>query len=207
MSEPGILTTVATLASSVIAHAAAKPSPALWYITRAAAVCAYGFLSLTAILGLARSLARVRAVRAPGTLVVLDDAHQFSALLTAAFVALHLVTLLLDPFLPFSLRNLLLPADEPYRPLASALGVLTLYALVIVLLSSWLRRRLSYSFWRSLHYISFVAFVLVTAHGLLAGSDTGQPWMSRLYLLASLCVGGLVVLRVVLPPRGARAMA
>jgi predicted ferric reductase len=198
---------LASLAGSVAGRVATSADPTLWYLTRAAAVSAYVLLSLTAILGLTRSLARARGVRSPWTIVLLDDAHQFSALLTAAFVVLHLGTLVLDPFLPFSLRNLLVPSGEPYRPLATDLGVLALYALGIVLLSSWLRRRLSYGFWRNLHVLSFAAFALVTAHGLLAGHDTGQEWMTRLYVVASGCVGGLVVLRLILPAQSGRAVA
>lgn len=186
-------------AGSALAHAAATSSdPTLWYLTRAAAVSAYVLLTLTAMLGLLRSLARTQAVRAGRVIWGLDELHQFSALLAAAFVALHLTTLLFDPFLPFTLGNLLVLGDEPYRPLATDLGVLALYTLGIVLLSSWLRRRLSYGTWRALHYASFAAFVLVTAHGLLAGSDGGQIWMRGLYLLGVGGVGFLVALRVLL---------
>jgi methionine sulfoxide reductase heme-binding subunit len=121
-----------------------------------------------------------------------------SAPLAAAFVALHLGTLLLDSYLPFTVANLLVPAGEPYRPLATDLGVLSLYALAVVLISSWLRGRLKYGTWRSLHYTSFVAFALVTTHGLLAGTDAAEPWMSALYLGAAVTVAILVGLRVAL---------
>jgi methionine sulfoxide reductase heme-binding subunit len=206
MSSLGIPMVLSTLGAGV-RTATASADPTLWYLTRAAAVSAYALLSLTSILGLLRSLARARAARSPALIVLLDEAHQFSALLTAAFVALHLLTLYLDPFLPFSLHNLLVPADEPYRPLATDLGVLSLYALGVLLASSWLRRRLSYGFWRTLHFTSFLAFVLVTLHGLLAGRDAGQPWMTAIYLIAGACVGLLVVLRLLTSAQGTGAVA
>jgi DMSO/TMAO reductase YedYZ heme-binding membrane subunit len=67
---------------------------------------------------------------------------------------------------------------------------------VVVLVSSWLRRRISYRLWRRLHYVSFVTFVLVTLHGLLAGSDAGEPWMRAVYYGASAAVGFLVLMRL-----------
>lgn len=167
-----------------IAALQAGSDPRLWYVTRAAGVCAYVLLALGTSLGLFQSLGRTLEVRA-GWVVV--ELHQFVALLAAAFVALHLVALALDPFLHFSLSNLVLPVAEPYRPFWVALGVLGLYALVIVLLSSWLRKYLPYAFWRGLHMTSFVVFALVTLHGIQSGTDTSQPWMKAVYF-ASLAV-------------------
>jgi predicted ferric reductase len=206
MSWLAIHTALASLATDMAVRRAMSADPTFWYLTRAAAVSAYALLSLTAILGLLRSLARARAVRTPSMLVLLDDTHQFSALLAAAFVALHLLTLALDPFLPFSLRNLLVPIAEPYRAFATDLGVLALYVIAIVLVSSWLRHHLSYGFWRNLHFLSFIAFVLVTVHGLLAGRDAGRPWMTALYVVAGASVGVLTVMRLVMPPQP-RSMA
>lgn len=180
----------------------AQGNPALWYVTRAAAVCAYVLLTLTVALGILRTLARDLGVRASW---VLDELHQFIALLASAFVALHLVALLFDPVVPFGLLNLLLPLAEPYKPLAVDLGVLGFYALLVVLASSWLRRRMSYALWRGLHYVSFAVFFLVTLHGLLAGSDASEPWMRGLYIGSASAVVFLVVMRLLAPSREAPA--
>ncbi|HUY78917.1 MAG TPA: ferric reductase-like transmembrane domain-containing protein [Ktedonobacterales bacterium] len=180
---------------------ATTSNPTLWYLTRAAAVAAYITLTLTAGLGLLRSMARMEQRANARYLWFLDETHQFVALLTGAFLALHLGSLLFDPFLPYSLLNELLPVNEPYRALPSALGVLSLYAMAIVLGTSWLRRRIPYSLWRALHYVSFALFVLVTAHGLLIGSDTGQGWMNAIYFGASAFIAALVVMRVLLAPK------
>lgn len=180
---------------TVVAALQPGSDPRLWYVTRAAGVCAYVLLALGTALGLFQSLARGLGVRAGWALVEL---HQFIALIAAAFVALHLVTLALDPFLPFSLSNLLLPVGESYKPLATALGVLGLYALLVVLLSSWLRKRMSYAVWRGLHVTSFVVFALVTAHGLLVGTDTHQPWMKGIYFASMAVVIFLTGMRLIL---------
>jgi sulfoxide reductase heme-binding subunit YedZ len=170
------------------ARSATTANPMLWYVTRAAAVSSYIVLSATVMLGMVRSLARVGRMRVSWAL---DETHQFLALLTVALVALHLLSLVFDPLIPFTPLNLLLPIAEPYRPVAVDLGVLSLYGLMTVAVSSWLRRHIAYASWRTLHYVSFAAFFLVTLHGVLAGSDAGTPWMHLIYLAAT---GGVMLL-------------
>ncbi len=184
---------VGALAATAKASAA---NPFMWYATRAAAVSAYILLALTVVMGLARSLARVARIRISW---LVEENHQILATITAVFVALHLLTLLLDPLIPFTPLNLLLPINEPYSPFAVALGVIALYGMVAVLFSSWLRSRMSYTAWRTLHYASFVTFWLVTIHGVFAGSDTREPWMYTIYIVSAVLVGGGLLLRMFWP--------
>lgn len=179
--------------AAVAKTSSATASPTMWYLTRMMAVAAYVTLTLSVVFGTLRSVARTAGERLTW---IVDELHSFLATLTGALVAGHLITLLLDPFLPFSATNLVLPLNEPYRPFAVGLGVAALYAIATLLLSSWLRRRLSYRFWRGLHYVSFAAFALVTAHGLLAGSDAREIWMSGLYAGAASSIAFLVLMRV-----------
>jgi methionine sulfoxide reductase heme-binding subunit len=172
---------------------ASSSSPTLWYLTRAMAVSAYLALSFSVILGMLRSVARKASERLSW---VVDELHQFIATLAGLFVLGHLVTLKFDSFMPFSLINLLLPVAEPYKPMAVAFGVFGLYAMVLLLVSSWLRRRLRYSWWRGIHYVSFVAFALVTLHGWLAGSDSSEPWMRAIYAASAASVTFLILVRL-----------
>lgn len=184
------------------AAATSPASPTLWYITRAAAVSAYVLLTLTVALGMLRSLARDLSLRVGW---MLDEIHQFLALLAGAFVLLHLATLAFDPFITFSPANLILPFAQPYRTVPTDLGVLALYTLAIVLVSSWLRRRMSYRVWRGVHYISFITFFLVTLHGLLAGADASQPWMHAVYIGSAAAVVFLIFFRILAPTGEKRA--
>jgi sulfoxide reductase heme-binding subunit YedZ len=184
--------------STLARGAAAEASPLLWYLTRTTAVSAYVTLTIAVMLGMLRGVARGSGERLSW---IVDELHQVLATVFASLVVLHLITLIYDPFLPFSLQNILLPANEPYRPLAVDLGVVGLYTLVVVLGSTWIRRHIPYRYWRVLHYASFATFVLVTLHGLFAGSDTGEPWMRAVYAGASAAIGFLVLMRVLTRPR------
>src|SRR5215831_8510778 len=186
----------------LVARREAGVNPTLWYITRAAGVSAYVLLAIVVDLGILLALARQLGERVSW---VLDEVHQFLALLAAAFVALHLGVLLFDPFITFSVANLILPFGEPYQSLGVGLGVLGLYALVVVLVSSWVRRYISRWLWRGLHYGSFGVFLLVTLHGLLSGSDSGLGWLRSIYFAALASMLFLTVMRLAMPMRGVRA--
>ena len=172
---------------------AAKTSPTLWYLTRATAVAAYILLTLTVIFGTLRSIARNARERLSW---MVDELHQFTALLMVFMMLAHLTTLNLDPFLPFSIANLLLPINEPYQPLAVNFGVFAMYAVVVLSLTSWFKRFIAYRVWRMVHYLSFVAFALVTLHGWLGGSDVGEPWMRAVYFASAASVVFLILVRL-----------
>ena len=196
-AAPALAPRFARAASAALASADADPT--LWYVTRAAAVSAYILLALSTHLGIVRSLGAQIGERASW---VLDELHQFIALLAAAFVVLHLVSLLLDPFMAFTPANILLPLNQPYRQFATDVGVLGFYALSVVLVSSWLRRRISRRLWRGLHYLGFATFFLVTLHGALAGADSGQAWMRALYFGFGSSALFLVLMRLIMRPEG-----
>ncbi len=171
----------------------ASASPMMWYLTRALAVAAYILLTVSVLIGALRSVASQARERVSW---VVDELHQFVAALATLLVLGHLATLLVDPYLPFSVKNVFLPLNEPYRPFAVILGVLAFYVMVALLLSSWFRSFMPYWVWRAVHYLSFVAFILVTAHGLLAGSDAGESWMHGIYVGSAAGVGFVTLFRL-----------
>ncbi len=191
----GIMLTLAATTSA---------NPLMWYLTRTTALSAYVVLALLVSLGLIQSIARTSRERLPW---VVDALHQFLGLLFGVLVVFHLLTLMADPLIPFSITNILIPRHEPYRPLAVDLGVLALWTMLLILASSWLKRHLPYRFWKLLHFLSFATFVLVTLHGLLAGSDSGELWMKAIYGSAAAIVGILILLRLLPADQETRAIA
>jgi hypothetical protein len=188
-------TPLATLATSLLfgAKNAGVDDPTLWYITRGAAATAYLLLTAVMAFGIILSFRGLEGIMRGWRVY---DLHQVLTLLLLGFVGLHLVTLYLDPVEPFSLLKLAWPFAESYRPLGTALGVLTLYLIVLVALSSWARRLLTTRLWYLLHLTSYVAFILVTIHGLLTGADSQTPWMLGVYTGSSALVAFLTLGRI-----------
>lgn len=158
-----------------------------WYLSRAAGVTAYLLLSATTLLGLAVS---TRIADRVITRPVVFGLHEYLAWLGLAATGLHLGGLMADTYLSFGVIDVAVPFVAPYRPGAVALGIVSLYLSAAITGSFYVRARLGQRTWRAIHTTSFVAYVLATGHGILAGTSTTQAWMQWLYLLS----GGAVLL-------------
>ena len=164
-----------------------------WYLARASGIVAFVLLTIAVILGLTLS-GRARLRYWPRFAV--EDVHRFAGLLTGVFVALHLLVLFADSYVPFSLTQLVVPGASSYRPLATAVGVVAAELLVALAIANRYRKRLSYRFWRRTHYLNFAVWGLALAHGLATGTDRGAAWSDVLYGCSAAAVAGFLVFRV-----------
>lgn len=173
-----------------------------WYLTRASAFAAYLLLWWSMALGLAITNRLARAW--PGG-PSLGSLHEHASLLGLGFTALHALVLLRDQYIGYTLAEILIPfANTSYRPLWVSAGQVGFYLLALVVLSSYVRRWIGTRFWRLTHLLSFLAFVLALAHGVLSGSDTATGWAGAIYLASGLSLLVLTIYRVgARPPRPA----
>jgi methionine sulfoxide reductase heme-binding subunit len=167
----------------------------LWFLARAAGFVALLAASLTVALGAAGS-----ASRGDGRILA-QLVHRSAAVLTLAMLGLHAVILVADHFVDVSVSGALVPFTAGYRGVALGLGTLAGYGFVVVAASGALRGRLAGSpgaarSWRAVHLAAYAAWVLVIAHGVLAGSDTTQGWALALYGGTVALVAAAVALRV-----------
>ena len=167
-----------------------------WTATRAGGFTTYVLLTLAVALGLALSL-RWQSPRWPR--LITNDLHRFLTLLSLAFVAIHGLAVWLDPFMRFGWTEVLVPFMSHYRPLWMALGIVAGYLALAVWLSTELRPRIGYAWWRRLHCLAFAVYALATVHGLATGSDTRTSWALGLYAGSALLVGSLLGVRLLTP--------
>jgi sulfoxide reductase heme-binding subunit YedZ len=171
-----------------------------WYVARAGGMVAFGLLTLTVVAGLTLSgRAQLRA----WPRFAVEDIHRFLGLLTGTFIFIHVFALFIDSYMPFSLSQIVVPGAASYRPLATALGTVAAELLVAVAVTNRYRSKLSYTFWRRVHYLTFGVWAFALIHGLLAGSDSGSAWATAIYVTAAGLVPAVVVWRVSKPPAGA----
>jgi predicted ferric reductase len=116
------------------------------------------------------------------------DLHRFLGGIATLFVTIHLLALVADGYVGFGLADLLVPFASSWRPGAVAWGVLALYLLVAVELTSLAMRRLPRRAWRAIHASSFVLFVMSTVHMFTAGTDTGNPLLVAVSVMVVLGV-------------------
>jgi methionine sulfoxide reductase heme-binding subunit len=156
-----------------------KTDPTFWLLARSSGLTAYVLMTASVLAGLVlKSRPFGRAVKTASV----TDVHRFLALLGLGALGLHGVALVLDRTVRMPLAGLLLPGASPYRPIAVSLGVLSAELMLLIVVSFSLRRRIGARNWRRLHWATYLVFCLGTVHGLLAGTDSSQPWARGLYL-------------------------
>ncbi len=65
-----------------------------------------------------------------------------------------------------------------------AFGTISLYALLLVVLSGILRgRKTGTKVWRVLHFLTYPTFIATTIHGFFTGTDSTHLWAYVLYVL------------------------
>lgn len=148
---------------------ATNTTQTLWYVTRAAGLMAYLLLWFSTAWGLAVS-SKVLDYLMHRTFTY--DLHQFISLLAIGFTALHVVVLLGDKYLPFSVAEILIPFLSPYRPVWVGLGVIGFYLTLLVTVTFYIRKYIGAKAFRAIHLASFLAYIGATVHGLFAGTDS-----------------------------------
>ena len=177
------------------------PSHTWWYAARAGGIVAWALVAVTLVGGLQLS---TRLVRRPAPAWVLD-VHRYVAGLGIALLGLHLLGLVLDPFVKFGVGELFVPQMSSYRPGAVTLGIVALYLLLAIELTSLAMRRLSRKVWHAIHLSSYPLFALVTVHGLTAGTDRHSAVFQWACLLTASLVLFMTLVRILAPRRAATA--
>jgi predicted ferric reductase len=171
----------------------ATASKAYWFISRSSGVLAYVLLSLAVIWGLVQSGGILRPSVPPALAFGL---HSFLSWTSLALVALHGLILLGDSYIKLTLADVIIPFIGPYHPTLVGLGVLSFYLMFLLALSFYLRNHLGgQKTFRTLHYLSFLIYLLATWHSLAIGTDSA--WLWPLYLVSFGAVSLLTLWRVV----------
>ena len=131
--------------------------------------------------------------------------HKDLALVGVGLAGVHALLLTLDGTVPFSFADLIVPFAALYRPLWVGFGQIAFYLSLVVVASFYVRGRIGQRAWRLLHYVTFLAFLTSTLHGLQAGSDSGTPWAWGIYVGAAAAVVFLLVYRIALAVSTRRA--
>ena len=175
-----------------------KSDPTFWLLARATGISAYVLLTLSVLAGLMVKARPFGMAIKPAHAV---DLHKTLALLSLSALAMHGVALVADHTVEIGVIDLLVPGTAPYRPVWTGLGVLAGELMLIVYVSFGLRRRIGPRNWRRLHWTTYGAFAAATAHGVMAGSDSSQPWALFLYLAAIGAVAMATAWRALVPAR------
>jgi sulfoxide reductase heme-binding subunit YedZ len=167
-----------------------------WYVARGTGITALGLLTLVLVLGV---LSR-RGAPLPGLpRFVTAGLHRNAALLAVAFLAVHVATVVADPYAMTGIADVVVPFLSGYRPWWVGLGTVALDLLLALVISSVLRHRLSDRAWRTVHAAAYLCWPSAVVHGIGAGTDRTELWSLAVTALCVAAVGSAAVWRATSP--------
>jgi len=165
--------------------AAVAGSQGLWLVSRASGLVLLVLFSAVIVLGVA---SRMGAGPRRWPRFVFVELHRTLALFLIAFLALHVLTAILDPFVSIGWAAMVLPFTSGYRTVAIGLGTLAVDFGGAVLITSVARARLGFRAWRAVHWLAYLAWPAAFVHSLTAGNDLGIWWVA---VIAWACVAAV----------------
>jgi DMSO/TMAO reductase YedYZ heme-binding membrane subunit len=169
-------------------------SPIDWYAARAGGVAAYVLLTLNVSIGL---LMTGKKTMKHWPRFALEDVHRFTGILTGTFVVLHITTVAIDSYLPFSPLSLAVPFISTYRPIWIGLGIVAAELLLALAITNHYRNtKLSYRTWRRWHYVNFGVWTAATFHSIGSGTDRSTTWLLAIDAVAVGTVCALTTWRI-----------
>jgi sulfoxide reductase heme-binding subunit YedZ len=173
----------------------------LWYVSRATGLVSLILLTITLLLGVTAS---TRLASANWPRFVTQGLHRNVSLFAVILLAVHVVAVVIDDYVPIHVSDVIVPFRALYRPFWLGLGVVSLDLLVVLVITSLLRQRLGYGTWRVVHWISYASWPLAVVHGLGTGSDPRQRWVLILTVACAVVVLLAIAWRIVAgwPTRG-----
>jgi methionine sulfoxide reductase heme-binding subunit len=161
-----------------------------WYLIRATGVVTLLLLTTAFALGIATSS---RWKPAGSRMHVTTTIHRNASLLAVVFLALHVLTSLVDPDAQVGVVASVVPFGSS---LSLAVGVLSLDLLAAIVLTSLGRRRLGYHAWRLVHWSAYAAWPLAVGHGLGMGTDVRTWWLQAVTVGCLAAMGGALTYRL-----------
>lgn len=167
---------------------------------------ATGMLTFNLLLGMLLSSAYRRSPywkRLPSLLkkVSVDDLHNWTAYVALALALAHPLLLLPDAASKFRLRDILYPVNAPHQALWVIPGVLALYALVAVIVTTQkpVKKVMGFRAWKNVHLVSYVTALLFVVHGIVMDpelKDRPVDWLDAEKVMSEVC--GLILIAATL---------
>jgi predicted ferric reductase len=179
-------------------HAVTHSEKLYWYMARAGGLTSWWLVALTVFWGLMLS---TRVARGRATPAWLLDLHRFMGGLSVVFLGLHIAGLMGDKWLHLTVKEALVPMAARVKPLALAWGVIGLYLMVAIEVTSLLMTRLPRKVWRFVHSSAFLLFLLSTVHAFAAGSEAKNIAVQWTAMSFGAMFTFLMVYRALMPRR------
>jgi predicted ferric reductase len=174
-----------------------------WYLTRASGITAAVLLVVIMLSGMGfitgHTFAFLEPINAWAT-------HRAMGIALGVSVGVHMISLLFDHFLPFSVSQILIPFASKYKPvnfghvhlgsLYVAFGVLAFYLLITVVITSLLLIDKKTKLWKLVHLMSYLVILFVFVHAVKIGTDLSHGLFKYIWIGAGMVIVAMLLVRL-----------
>lgn len=148
-------------------------STALWYASRATGVVALVLLTVVVLLGILVN----RRGRLPGLpRFAITSLHRSLSLVAVAFIAIHVVTAVADPYVTIGIAAAVIPFSSPYKPVWLGLGAISFDIIIALVVTSLARARIGRRTWRAVHWLAYACWPVALLHSIGSSTDLQAGW-------------------------------
>lgn len=142
--------------------------PYPWYISRASGLISFYLLYLSIFFGL---ILRMDFFKKIFSSAFSFKAHSLFSINALLFALLHGIILIFDKTFKFDIASVFLLSRSPYEKEFVNLGIISMYLMIILIATSYLRKFISYKIWRSIHFLNVALYIIAIMHALNLGTD------------------------------------
>lgn len=167
--------------------AATHGPTAMWYLTRGTGVVALVLLTAVMVLGVGTTLGWTSGT---WPRFFSQTLHRDLSLFCLVLITVHVVTTVMDGFAPIGFLDAVVPFRSAYRPLWLGFGALAFDLFIALGVTSAVRRRIGYPFWKLVHWLAYACWPVAVLHGLGTGTDSRD---GLVLAITAVCVAAVIV--------------
>ena len=172
---------------------AKNDTPWAWYISRASGLMAYFLLWLVMFFGLAIRAPLIKRIFSPAFSY---ETHTWLSVQSLVLVFFHSGALLFDKYLQLKFLDLIMPFHAQIYTTEITFGILGLYLMIIIIVTSYFREALSQRLWRAVHWLNIVLFAIATLHAYLLGTDLRSGLTHNIFLTLNIILILLIMINL-----------
>src|ERR1700722_273279 len=147
---------------------------AFWYASRATGIVALLLLTAVLVLGILVN----RQGRLPGLpRFAVTSLHRNISLLAVAFIAVHVLTAVLDTYESIPILSNVIPFESGYEGFWLGLGAISFDLMLAMIITSLVRGRLNRILWRAIHLLAYLCWPVAFAHSIGSSQDLQHGWV------------------------------
>jgi predicted ferric reductase len=139
-----------------------------------AGLAAMTLLTVNLLIGLLMAVKYNPAREWPHRRINTFQLHNWTAYIALAVACVHPVILLFSDKVHFRVIDIIYPLNGPKQPSINTLGAIALYALLLVVVTSYFRRRLGRTWWKRLHFTAYGLAAVFYIHGIFTDPELGD---------------------------------